>query len=119
MKLLLKTNDPTVIAFAQAMLDGEGIASFVLDVHMSVFEGSIGILPRRLMVAERDHFRAAASLTSRERNAMEWADTQFDIAWSLDDLGRASEVDGVGEVANDKVGGSDGRSTMRQRVYRQ
>ncbi len=66
MKLLLKTNDPTVIAFAQAMLDGEGIASFVLDVHMSVFEGSIGILPRRLMVAERDHFRAAATLRDND-----------------------------------------------------
>lgn len=54
MKLLLQTNDPTVIAFAQALLEGEDIASFVLDVHMSVFEGSLGILPRRLMVTERD-----------------------------------------------------------------
>ena len=51
MKLLLKTNDPTVIAFAQALLSGEGIDSFVMDVHMSIFEGSIGIFPRRLMPA--------------------------------------------------------------------
>jgi len=58
MKLLLQTTDPTVIAFAQALLEGEGIDSFVLDVHMSVFEGSIGILPRRMMVAERDWFIA-------------------------------------------------------------
>jgi hypothetical protein len=58
MKLLLKTNDPTVIAFAQALLSGEGIDSFVIDVHMSIFEGSIGVLPRRLMVADRDHFHA-------------------------------------------------------------
>nr|MBP6736231.1 DUF2007 domain-containing protein [Paracoccaceae bacterium] len=58
MRLLLQTTDPTVIAFAQALLEGEGIASFVLDVHMSVFEGSLGILPRRLMVADRDHFMA-------------------------------------------------------------
>ena len=54
MKLLLKTNDLTVIAFAEALLSGEGIDSFVLDVHMSVFEGGLGILPRRMMVAERD-----------------------------------------------------------------
>jgi len=54
MKLLLQTTDPTVIAFAQALLEGEDIDSFVLDVHMSVFEGSLGILPRRLMVRERD-----------------------------------------------------------------
>ena len=58
MKLLLKTNDPTVIAFAQALLEGEDIDSFVLDVHMSVFEGSLGILPRRLMVLERDWVEA-------------------------------------------------------------
>jgi hypothetical protein len=58
MKLLLKTTDPTVIAFAQALLEGEDIDSFVLDVHMSVFEGSLGILPRRLMVLERDWVEA-------------------------------------------------------------
>jgi hypothetical protein len=58
MKLLLQTTDPTVIAFAQALLQGEDIDSFVLDVHMSVFEGSIGILPRRLMVLERDWVEA-------------------------------------------------------------
>lgn len=60
MKLLLQTTDPTVIAFAQALLEGEDIASFVLDVHMSVFEGSLGILPRRLMVLERDWAEARA-----------------------------------------------------------
>lgn len=58
MKLLLQTTDPTVIAFAQALLKGEDIDSFVLDVHMSVFEGSLGILPRRLMVLERDWVEA-------------------------------------------------------------
>jgi hypothetical protein len=58
MKLLLQTTDPTVIAFAQALLEGEDIPSFVLDVHMSVFEGSLGILPRRLMVLERDWVEA-------------------------------------------------------------
>lgn len=58
MKLLLQTTDPTVIAFAQALLEGEDIASFVLDVHMSVFEGSLGILPRRVMVTDKDWFLA-------------------------------------------------------------
>lgn len=62
MKLLLQTTDPTVIAFAQALLEGEGIDSFVLDVHMSVFEGGLGILPRRLMVADRDWFMARATI---------------------------------------------------------
>ncbi|MCB1350104.1 MAG: DUF2007 domain-containing protein [Paracoccaceae bacterium] len=58
MKELLRTTDPTVIAFATALLDGEGIAAFALDVHMSALEGSIGILPRRLMVRDEDLGRA-------------------------------------------------------------
>lgn len=63
MKLLLQTNDPTVIAFAQALLEGEGIDSFVLDVHTSILEGGLGFVPRRLMVADRDWFLARATLT--------------------------------------------------------
>ena len=62
MKELLRTNDPTEIAFATALLDGQGIAVFQLDVHMSILEGSIGLLPRRLMVADRDHFMARSIL---------------------------------------------------------
>jgi len=62
MKELLRTNDPTLIAFATHLLNGEGIATFPLDVHMSVLDGSLGILPQRLMVADRDHFVAVAIL---------------------------------------------------------
>lgn len=62
MKELLRSNDPTVIAYATALLEGENIQSFQMDVHMSVMEGSVGILPRRLLVADRDHFRAEAVL---------------------------------------------------------
>ena len=66
MKELLRTNDPTLVAFAKALLDGEDIEVFELDVHMSVLEGSIGILPRRLMVRQQDHFRATAVLTDND-----------------------------------------------------
>ena len=62
MKELLRTNDPTEIAFATALLDAEGIAVFELDVHMSILEGALGVLPRRLMVADRDLFLARAVL---------------------------------------------------------
>ena len=58
MKEILRTTDPTLIAFATHLLGGEGIATFPLDVHMSVLEGSIGILPRRLFVPEADWARA-------------------------------------------------------------
>jgi len=66
MKELLRTNDPTIIAYASALLQGEGIICFPIDVHMSALEGSIGILPRRVMVHERDHFRAAAILDDND-----------------------------------------------------
>lgn len=58
MKQLLRSNDPTVFAFANALLQGEGIDAFELDVNMSVLDGSIGILPRRLMVADEDYDEA-------------------------------------------------------------
>ncbi|MDE3027925.1 MAG: DUF2007 domain-containing protein [Paracoccaceae bacterium] len=66
MKELLRTTDPTIIAFASAMLQGEGIATFPMDVNMSVLEGSIGILPRRLMVLERDLFMARAIMKDND-----------------------------------------------------
>ncbi|MPL71222.1 putative signal transducing protein [Rhodobacter sp. 140A] len=62
MKELLRTTDPVKLALATALLEGEGITAFQMDVHMSVLEGSLGILPRRLMVAERDAFLARAIL---------------------------------------------------------
>ena len=54
MKELLRGTDPTVIAFASALLDGEGIDCFEMDVNMSVLEGGIGIFPRRLLVHPDD-----------------------------------------------------------------
>ena len=66
MKELIRTNDPTVVAFAKALLKGEDIEFFEMDVHMSVLEGSIGILPRRIMVHSKDHFRASAVLRDND-----------------------------------------------------
>jgi len=66
MKELLRTTDPTIIAFAQALLQGEGIDCFEMDVNISILEGSIGILPRRLMVRRADHFHAAAILKDND-----------------------------------------------------
>lgn len=62
MEELLKTNDPTVISFATALLGAEDIETFVFDVHMSILDGSLGILPRRLMVAREDAFIARSIL---------------------------------------------------------
>ena len=58
MKLLLKTNDVVMISYVRSVLDEHDIAVFELDVNMSVLEGSIGILPRRIMVADQHHRQA-------------------------------------------------------------
>lgn len=62
MEELVRTNDPALVAFVTALLEGEGIDCFVLDVHMSVLEGSIGILPRRIVVPAFEAERARAIL---------------------------------------------------------
>ena len=62
MKELLRTTDPLRLMRAQDILRADGIESFALDQHMSVLEGSLGFLPRRLMVADRDLFMSRAIL---------------------------------------------------------
>ncbi|WGV15485.1 DUF2007 domain-containing protein [Fuscovulum ytuae] len=66
MKELLRSTDPTIIAFATALLEGEDIEVFDLDVHMSILDGSLGILPRRLMVRDEDLFIARAVLRDND-----------------------------------------------------
>jgi hypothetical protein len=66
MKELLRTTNPVKLALATALLEGEGIAAFQIDVHMSVLEGSIGILPRRVMVRDDDHARATRVLRDND-----------------------------------------------------
>lgn len=62
----MRTTDPTIIAFAQMLLRGEDIACFEFDVNSSILEGSIGILPRRLMVADYDHFGATVVMRDND-----------------------------------------------------
>ena len=66
MKELLRSTDMTVIAFATALLRGEDIDCFEMDVNMSVLEGGIGIFPRRVMVRPDDYDRAARVLADND-----------------------------------------------------
>ena len=52
MRELLRTNDAVLVSAIEALLAGAGIEHLVLDQNMSVLEGSIGILPRRILVAD-------------------------------------------------------------------
>ena len=49
---LIRTNDPVLVSAIEALLDGGEIEHLVLDQNMSVLEGSIGILPRRILVPD-------------------------------------------------------------------
>jgi hypothetical protein len=66
MKELFRTNDAVRLSWAEALLAAAGIAAVVLDTHTSIIEGSIGAIPRRLMVEERDHARARILLADAE-----------------------------------------------------
>jgi hypothetical protein len=62
MRVLIKSNNPVQLNFAQALLKDAGIAHFVFDEQMSVMEGSLGVLPRRIMVGDEDYMAAARLL---------------------------------------------------------
>jgi len=62
LKTLLKTNDLVMLNFAEVLLKDAGIAAVVFDDSMSVMDGSLGILPRRLMVADEDEAPARVIL---------------------------------------------------------
>ncbi len=60
MRAVLKSTDPVHLSFVCAVLKDAGIDAVVLDEHTSILEGSIGILPRRIMVADDDADEALA-----------------------------------------------------------
>ncbi|MCJ8143575.1 DUF2007 domain-containing protein [Ancylobacter gelatini] len=63
MRPLVLTNDLILLNAIEALLTSAGIGHVVLDQHMSALEGSIGLLPRRLLV-EEERYRAARALLS-------------------------------------------------------
>ncbi len=62
MQVLTRTNDPVQLSFLLALLRDAGIPALVLDEHASAMDGSIGAVPRRLMVADDDLEEARALL---------------------------------------------------------
>jgi hypothetical protein len=64
MRELLRTNDPVRLSFLEALLRDSGVDGLVLDHHTSLVEGSIGAIPRRLMVQDQDYHRARSVLAA-------------------------------------------------------
>jgi hypothetical protein len=55
---LIRTNDTVLLSWLQALLRDSGIESVLLDNYTSIVEGSVGAIPRRLMVGDDDIGRA-------------------------------------------------------------
>ena len=63
MKELLRSNDPVLLSYVSALMDEADIGFVVADTNMSVLEGSIGALPRRVLVEAAKISRARGILT--------------------------------------------------------
>ena len=63
MRELVRTNDIVLVSAVGALLDGANIHHLVLDQNMSIIEGSLGVLPRRILVHEDDNHEARQLLT--------------------------------------------------------
>lgn len=62
MKELLRSNDPVYLSYVAHLLDEAGIGHLLFDGYTSAIEGSIGAIPRRIMVADEDLDRARRAL---------------------------------------------------------
>ena len=79
---LVRTNDVVLISWLQAHLKDAGIEVLVLDEHMSIMDGSIQAIPRRIMVPEEDKLEAQALLAEADRLAAQ------DLSGSRDEMGK-------------------------------
>jgi hypothetical protein len=70
MRAVLKTTDLVVLNYAASLLSQQGIESVVFDSHASVMDGSMGFLPRRLMVLDEDFAQADRLLRDAVPEAM-------------------------------------------------
>jgi len=70
MRMVLKSVNPVVLSYAADVLTQAGIESVVFDTHASIMDGSMAMVPRRLMVLDEDFSRADALLRQVVPEAM-------------------------------------------------
>ena len=66
MKELFRSNDAVLLSFVEALFNDAGIAHIVADENMSIVEGSLGILPRRMLVEDDQWNQARRILKDAE-----------------------------------------------------
>lgn len=66
MKELIKSNEAVLLSFIEALLKEAGIPYQIADLHMSILDGSLGVLPRRVLVQNEDYHAARRILLAAE-----------------------------------------------------
>mgnify|MGYP002788315559 FL=1 len=66
MNELIRTNDLALISFVEALLKEAGMRYLIADAHMSTLDGSIGALPRRILVESERASEARRLLADAE-----------------------------------------------------
>jgi hypothetical protein len=74
-KEVARSTDPVRLSFLTALLADAGISVIPLDQHASIVQGSLGVLPQRLMVVDEEFAAAVAVL----REAGEWQEPEDGI----------------------------------------
>ncbi len=64
MKELLRTTDLVLLSYVNSLLNDARVPVLVADVHVSSVEGSIGVFPRRVLVAAEDWDESVSILTA-------------------------------------------------------
>lgn len=66
MKEIIRTNNPALLSFVDALLKDAGLSYFIADQNISIVEGSIGAFPRRVLIAEEHEDEARRLLAEAD-----------------------------------------------------
>ena len=69
MKEILRTNNPALLTYVEALLKEAGFDYFIADQNISIVEGSIGAFPRRVLVAADEEEAARRLLSDADLSA--------------------------------------------------
>lgn len=66
MKEIIRTNNPALLSFVDALLKDAGLSYFIADQNISIAEGSIGAFLRRVLIAEEHEDEARQLLADAD-----------------------------------------------------
>ena len=76
MREILRSNDPVLINFVVVLLRDASLNPHLVDEHVSAIEGSIGALPRRVLIAADEV--AQAKRVMQEADLSQWISSNAD-----------------------------------------